>query len=44
MVVDDYGVTTCPGAQKAVDDFVRDNPAFSRLHLLTGQAVIFRAG
>ena len=44
MVVDDYGVVTCPGAQKAVDDFVRDHPAFSRVHLLTGQAVVFRAG
>ena len=42
MVVDDYGVVTCPGAQKAVDDFVRDNAEFRRLHLLTGQAVIFR--
>jgi len=44
MVVDDYGVVTCPGAQKAVDDFVRDNPTFSRVHLLTGQALVFRAG
>jgi hypothetical protein len=44
MVVDDYGVVTCPGAQKAVDDFIRDTPAFSKLHLLSGQAVIFRAG
>jgi hypothetical protein len=42
MVVDDYGVVTCPGAQKAVDDFVRDSPSFSKLHLLTGQAVVFR--
>jgi hypothetical protein len=44
MVVDDYGVITCPGAQKAVDDFARDNPAFSKLHLLTAQALVFRAG
>jgi O-methyltransferase len=44
MVVDDYGVVTCPGAQKAVDDFITGNPSFSRLHLLTGQALIFRAG
>jgi O-methyltransferase len=44
MVVDDYGVVTCPGAQKAVDDFVRDNPGFSRVHLLSAQAVLFRAG
>ena len=44
MVVDDYGVVTCPGAQKAVDDFVRDNPTFSKVHLLTGQALVFRAG
>jgi len=44
MVVDDYGVVTCPGAQKAVDDFVRDHPTFSKVHLLTGQALVFRAG
>ena len=44
IVVDDYGVVTCPGAQKAVDEFVHKNPAFSKVHLLSGQAVIFRAG
>ena len=44
MIVDDYGVVTCPGAQKAVDDFVRDTPAFSKVHLLTGQALVFRTG
>jgi hypothetical protein len=44
MVVDDYGVITCPGAQKAVDDFVRNNPSFSKVHLLSGQAIVFRAG
>lgn len=42
IVVDDYGVITCPGAQKAVDEFVRDNPAFRRVHLLTGQALVFK--
>jgi predicted O-methyltransferase YrrM len=44
MVVDDYGVVTCPGAQRAVDEFVRGHTSFSKLHLLTGQAVVFRAG
>jgi O-methyltransferase len=44
MIVDDYGVVTCPGAQKAVDDFITANPEFRRLHLLTGQAAIFRVG
>jgi hypothetical protein len=44
MIVDDYGVVTCPGAQKAVDDFVREHADFSKVHLLTGQAVLFRAG
>jgi O-methyltransferase len=44
IVVDDYGVVTCPGAQKAVDEFIHANPRFHRLHLLSGQAVLFRAG
>lgn len=44
IVVDDYGVVTCPGCQKAVDDFARDNPAFGKMHLLTAQALVFRAG
>jgi O-methyltransferase len=43
MVIDDYGVITCPGAQRAVDDFARANPAFCKLHLLTGQALVFKA-
>lgn len=44
LVVDDYGFTTCPGAKKAVDEFVAAHPEFSMVHLLTGQAIVFRAG
>ena len=40
IVVDDYGFTTCLGARKAVDDFVRATPRFRMLHLITGQAVL----
>jgi predicted O-methyltransferase YrrM len=43
LVVDDYGFTTCPGAKHAVDDFMSGHPEFTMLHLLSGQAVIFRA-
>jgi FkbM family methyltransferase len=42
IVVDDYGVVTCPGVQKAVDEFVAESPDFRMFHLLSGQAVIFR--
>ena len=40
FVVDDYGTTTCQGVKKAVGEFVRANPRFRVLHLLTGQAVL----
>jgi O-methyltransferase len=40
IVVDDYGLKTCPGAKRAVDEFVAANPRFRSIHLLTGQAVL----
>ncbi len=43
MLVDDYGVLTCPGAQKAVDDFIAETDEFRLIHLLSGQAIVFRA-
>jgi hypothetical protein len=42
LIVDDYGYLTCPGAKKAVDDFVAASSEFQMLHLLSGQAVLFR--
>lgn len=42
LVVDDYGFTTCPGAKKAVDDFIAATPDFTMLHLLSGQAIVYR--
>lgn len=42
IVVDDYGVLTCPGVLKAVDEFAAKSPDFRLLHLLSGQAILFR--
>lgn len=41
IVFDDYGLTCCPGARAAVDEFFRHLPE-TPLVLPTGQAVIFR--
>ncbi len=42
MIVDDYGFLTCPGAFRAVEEFLDARDDFVRLHLLTGQAVLMR--
>ncbi len=42
MVIDDYGVITCPGVKKAADEFVAEFPQFRLWHLLTGQAILSR--
>jgi O-methyltransferase len=39
IVLDDYGFTTCPGACKAVQEFMADKPEYV-LHLPTGQGLI----
>jgi O-methyltransferase len=41
MVFDDYGVTSCPGAKVAVDDFFRDKPE-KPLYLPTAQALAIK--
>lgn len=41
MICDDYGVTTCPGARKAIDDFLADKPERAAL-LPTGQALVLK--
>lgn len=42
IVCDDYGFESCPGAKKAMDNFVSGKPESSVIHLTTGQGVIVR--
>lgn len=44
IVCDDYGFASCPGATRAVDEFVAATPCWTLLHLPTGQAVLQRLG
>jgi hypothetical protein len=41
IVCDDYGFTTCPGATRAMREFMSDKPEHI-VHLPTGQGAIFR--
>jgi O-methyltransferase len=41
VVLDDYGLATCPGAHRAVEEFMADKPEHV-LHVPTGQGVIVR--
>lgn len=41
IVLDDYGIASCPGARRAVDDFFMDKPE-RPLALLTAQALIHK--
>jgi hypothetical protein len=41
FIFDDYGSILCPGARKAVDDFLNDKPE-PLMELTTGQAVFFK--
>ena len=41
IVCDDYGFTTCPGANRALSDFLADKPE-SVIHLTTGQGLLVK--
>lgn len=42
IIVDDYGFTTCKGAQQAVDEFIAEHTNFCKFHLDTGQCMLIR--
>ena len=44
VVVDDYGFVTCPGIQKATQEFVASHHDFVSVDLLTGQCVLVKTG
>jgi O-methyltransferase len=41
LLCDDYGFTTCPGARRAVDEFMAEKPE-PVVHLPTGQGVVIK--
>lgn len=42
MILDDYGVITCPGVKRAADEFVAEFAEYRLWHLLSGQAILSR--
>jgi O-methyltransferase len=42
IMCDDYGFTTCPGATRAMNEFLADKPEKSVIHLPTGQGFIVK--
>ena len=46
LVIDDYGFATCPGIQRATDEFLQSHKNYLCVHLLTGQCIVikFREG
>jgi len=42
IMCDDYGFSTCPGATKAMDEFIADKIEKSVIHLTTGQGFIVK--
>ncbi len=42
IICDDYGFETCPGATKACDQFIAENPNYSLLAMPVGGALFFR--
>lgn len=43
ILSDDYGFTTCPGAKRAFDEYMKDKPE-KIIHVPTGQAFIIKGG
>jgi hypothetical protein len=42
IIVDDYGVPTCPGVNRAVTEYLRSTGAFYALHPLTEQLILLK--
>jgi len=42
IICDDYGFETCPGATKACNQFISENPNYSLLAMPTGGALFFK--
>ncbi len=44
LIIDDYGVSSCPGVRRAVEEFLAPRPHYFVMHPLTEQCILVKMG